>query len=489
MLLAAIGCQGEQDRQRSQTVDAASSAEAIQNRIAEVENKLTPPIVIEGTEQAFHSLAEQMEVYRAPGVSIAVINDGRIEWAKGYGTREAGTDSPVDANTLFQAASISKSVSAMGALHWVHEGALELDRNINDFLVSWQIPENEFARVRPVTLRYLLAHGAGVSGHSLGTYYKGEEVPTFLQILDGMPPSKADPVRVVAEPQTEFKYSGGGYLIVLQAMIDVIGQPFPDIMRESVLMPVGMERSGYFRTLEHGSAENVAAGHDGMGSVIEGYWQIMPNPAGGGLWTTPSELCLFAIEVQKALRGESTIISREIAEEMLTGQMGDYGLGLILQGEGEDLAFSHGGDNAGYGSFFFAYARRGQGVAVMTNSENGHYLYNEILRSVGVVYDWPGLKPSVIKPLQLTQEALNGYTGRYLWNKALVAEITIENGHLRMEGDDGRVFLFYADSDNHFYDLYSGWELSFVFDEENEVTGALLSIAAEAVIRGEKTSS
>jgi CubicO group peptidase (beta-lactamase class C family) len=445
--------------------------------------------MIEGAETIFHSLAEQMEVYRVPGVSIAVINDGRIEWAKGYGTREAGTDSPVDANTLFQAASISKSVSALGALHWVHEGALELDTNINDFLVSWQIPDNEFTRAQPVTLRYLLSHGAGVSGHSLGTYYRGEEIPTFLQILDGMPPSKADPVRVVAEPQTEFKYSGGGYLVVLQAIIDVVGRPFPDIMSESVLTPVGMERSGYFPSLEHDSAENVAAGHDGMGSVIEGYWQIMPNPAGGGLWTTPSDLCLFAIEVQEALRGESTIISRQIAEEMLTGQIGDYGLGLILQGEGEDLAFSHGGDNAGYGSFFFAYARRGQGVAVMTNTQNGHYLYNEILRSVGVVYDWPGLKPSVITPIQLSVETLNRYTGRYLWNNALGAEITIENDHLRMDGDDGRVFLFYADSDNHFYDLYSGWELSFVFDEENEVTGALLSIAADTVIRGEKTDN
>ena len=166
-------------------------------------------------------------------------------------------------------------------------------------------------------------------------------------------------MRVVSEPQAEFRYSGGGYLIVLQAMTDVIGQPFPDIMNEAVLRPVGMERSGYFETLEYDSAENVAVGHDGMVSVFEGYMQTLADPAGGGLWSTPSELCLFAIEVQKALKGESSIISKKLAEEMLTAQIGSYSLGLALQGEGKNLAFCHGGDNRGYHNFFFAYAGRG----------------------------------------------------------------------------------------------------------------------------------
>jgi len=485
MILALICCRGEQIREQSEATGA--SAQDIQNRIAEVENKLTTPVMIEGAEQVFYSLPDQMEYYNVPGVSIAIVNDGKIEWAKGYGTREVGTDSPVDANTLFQAASVSKSVSALGALHLVQEGALELDANINGFLASWQLPDNEFTSIRPVTLRHLLSHGAGVSGHSLGAYYVGEEVPTVLQILDGLPPSKVDPVRVVSEPQTEFKYSGGGYLVVLQAMIDVTGRPFPDIMSEAVLDPAMMERSGYFQSLEYDSAGNVAAGHDGMGSVIEGYWQIMPNPAGGGLWTTPSELCLFVMEVQKALRGESSIISRQTAEEMLTRQIGDYGLGLITQGDGESLAFSHGGDNAGYGSFFFAYARRGEGVAVMANGQRGYYLYNEILRSVGIVYNWPELKPSIIQPIRLPEETLNRYTGRFLWNNALGAEVTVDDDHLRMEGEDGRIFLFYADADNHFYDLYSGWELEFVFDEVGEVTGAVLVIMGETKIDGEKT--
>jgi hypothetical protein len=226
-----------------------------------------------------------------------------------------------------------------------------------------------------------------------------------------------------------------------------------------------------------------------MGSVIEGYWQTMPNLASGGLWTTPSELCLFAIEIQKALRGESSIISHDLAEEMLTIQIGSYGLGLALQGKDKNLAFSHGGDNRGYHNFLFAYARRGQGVAIMTNAQNGSYLYQEILRSVAIVYDWPDLKPSVISPIHISVETLKSYTGRYIFNNILPAEVTIENSHLKMVGDDGRIFLWYPDSDNHFIDTMTGWELVFILDEANEVTGALIAMGEGVRLRGEKTDT
>jgi CubicO group peptidase (beta-lactamase class C family) len=488
VLLVLTGCPGQQDQQQAQTNGGTAYEQEILHRIGEVESKLCSPFTIEGTKQIFHSLAEQMAFYKVHGVSIAVINNGKIEWAKAYGVREAGTNSLVDVNTLFQAASISKAVSALGVLHLVQEGALDLDTNINDFLASWKVPDNEFTVNQSVTVRYLLCHGAGLSGHMLGDYSGGEGVPTSLQLLDGIPPAKMDPVRVVCEPRTEFRYSGGGYLILLQAITDVIGRPFPDIMQETVLSPIGMERSGYFQPLDHDSADNVAAGHDGMGSVFDGYWLTMANLAGGGLWSTPSELCLFAIEIQKALRGESSIISQEITEEMLRAHIGSYGLGFALQGEGENLAFSHGGDSRGYHNFLFAFARRGQGVAVMTNAENGSSLYQEILRSVAIVYDWSVLQPSVINPAQLPTETLNRYTGRYIFNNALPTIVTIEDDHLKMVGDDGRTFLWYPDSEDHFIDSYSGWELEIIVNEQNEVTGAFIAIGG-IKLRGEKKES
>jgi CubicO group peptidase (beta-lactamase class C family) len=487
--LSLICCLSSQGQQRTQQDEIASIPQDISKRIELVENKLCPAIAIEGHDLVFHSLTDQMKLYNVPGVSIAVVNNGKIEWAKGYGTREAGVDLPVDANTLFQAASISKSVTALGVLHHVEQGTLNLDSNINDFLDSWEIPENGFTEKQPVTIRYLLCHGAGLNGHALGEYSKGEKIPTPLQTLDGLPPSKVGAVRVVIEPGTEFRYSGGGYLILLQTMVDVIGKPFPEIMKESVFGPVGMDRSGYFQERDYIRTDNIAVGHNGMGSVLEGHWTRITNLAGGGLWTTPSDLCRYAIELQKALEGKSSVISRVLAEEMMTTQIGSYGLGLILQGEGNCLSFSHGGNIPGYNNDFFAYAREGKGVAVMTNAKRGTALNSEILRAIGLVYDWSDLKPNVIKPASLPRETLSKYAGKFLFNNALTAEVTVEDDHLKMIGEDGRIFLWYPESDNHFYDLYSGWELEFTFDENNKVTGAFLAIAEEMGVKGEKIDS
>jgi CubicO group peptidase (beta-lactamase class C family) len=489
MYFALICCQRSQNQQQTQKDEIGSTPQDISKRIELVENKLCSPITIEGHDLIFHSLTERMKIYNVPGVSIAVINNGKIEWAKGYGTREAGVDLSVDTNTLFQAASISKPVTALGALHYVGRGMFILDSNINDYLVSWKIPANEFTKKRPVKFRYLLCHGAGLNGHALGNYSKGERIPTPLQTLDGLPPSKASAVRVVTEPGTEFRYSGGGYLILQQAMIDVICKPFPEIMKESVFGPAGMDKSGYFQERDYNNTENIAVGHNEMGSIIEGYWLRLSNLAGGGLWTTPSDLCRCAIEVQKALKGKSSIISRELAEEMLTVQIGSQGLGFLLQGEGDSLSFSHGGDVRGYHNFLFAYARQGNGVAVMTNAERGTALYPEILRAVALVYDWPDLKPVVMKPIPLSRETMNKYTGRYIFNNVLPTNVIVEKDHLKMTGDDGRIFLWYPDSDNHFYDFYTGWELKFFFDEENKVTGALLSMGGEMGLRGEKVDN
>jgi hypothetical protein len=272
-------------------------------------------------------------------------------------------------------------------------------------------------------------------------------------------------------------------------MIDVIGKPFPEIMKESVLGPAGMNRSGYFQERDYNNTDNIAVGHNGMGSVIEGYWLRLSNLAGGGLWTTPSDLCRYAIEVQEALKGESSIISRELAEEMLTGQIGSQGLGFLLQGEGDSLSFSHGGDVRGYHNFFFAYARQGEGVAIMTNAERGSAIYPEILRAVALVYDWPDLKPAVMKPVPLPRETMNNYTGRYIFNEVLPTNVIVEEDHLKMTGDDGRIFLWYPDSANHFYDLYTGWELEFLFDENNKVTGAFVAMGGHMGLKAEKVDN
>ena len=463
------------------------SALGVPDRIAAVENHLCLPVLLDGEQREYYSLPERMRLYRVPGVSIAVINNGEIEWSKGYGRRDAVATTPVDDRTLFQAGSISKPVSALGALHLVQEGLLDLDTDINTYLTSWKIPKNGFTAHKPVTLRYLLCHGAGMNGHMLGAFSPSEPIPNFLQMLNGLAPATNEPVEVVLEPQTEWRYSGGGYLIVLQAMLDVTGESFERIMDESVFAPLKMRRSGYYPPETLDSIGNIAVGHDETGAPYDDRWTFMPNLAEGGLWSTPSELCRLALEVQEAPRGISNIIGGKIAREMLTRQTGSYGLGFSLRGGGDRLVFEHGGDSRGYHNVLFVYAERGQGVVIMTNAQGGAYLYQEILRSVATVYDWPDLKPSVLTPVELPAGSLDRYAGRYVFNEIIPVTITVEHDHLRMEGDDGRVFECCPVAEDRFVDVKSGWRLDFIPDEDGSVSKALLS-AEGAELIGERTA-
>ena len=135
------------------------------------------------------TLVERMSHYNIPGVSIAVINNGEIEWARGYGVRENGGNVPVTTTTLFQAGSISKPVAAMAALFLVQQGKLALDEHVNTKLVSWKLPENEYTTGQKVSLRGLLSHTAGLTVHGFPGYTANEEIPTLLQILDGIEPA------------------------------------------------------------------------------------------------------------------------------------------------------------------------------------------------------------------------------------------------------------------------------------------------------------
>jgi CubicO group peptidase (beta-lactamase class C family) len=335
-------------------------------------------------------LAERMAHYNVPGVSIAVINDYQVEWTRGYGVLEAGKGEPVTPDTLFQVASPGKVVVAVAALHYVDKGALDLDSDVNQSLVSWQVPDNEFTAEEKVTLRRLLSHSAGVTVEWFRGYALGEEVPTLQQVLDGKWPANSAPIRVDIVPGTQHRYSGGGYTIVQQLLEDVVGKPFPQIMRNSVLEPWGMVASTFESPLPEELHEIAASGHRVDGSVIPGGWHTYPEMAAGGMWSTPSDMARFAIGVMKAYVGQSDgVLSHAMAIEMLTPQIGERGLGPVVLDEGEDLFyFLHPGANDGYESILVAYPQRGQGVVIMTNVDEGELLWREILNSVSVEYGW-----------------------------------------------------------------------------------------------------
>jgi CubicO group peptidase (beta-lactamase class C family) len=184
-------------------VAATSPADAaLDARIGRVENGLLPAAVIKGAPPAIMKLAERMEFYKVPGVSVAVINDGRIEWARAYGVKDATTKDLLTTETLFQAGSISKPTAALAALKLVQEGKLNLDEDVNVKLVSWKVPENEFTKTQKVTLRRLLTHSAGLTVHGFPGYAADAEVPTLIQVLNGEKPANTDPIRVDTVPGT-----------------------------------------------------------------------------------------------------------------------------------------------------------------------------------------------------------------------------------------------------------------------------------------------
>ena len=337
------------------------------------------------------NLVDRMAYYKVPGVSIAMINDYQIEWAKGYGVLEAGKDQPVTTDTIFQPGSTAKPIVAAAALHYVEAGDLELDSDVNSRLVSWKVPENDFTAQAPVTLRRLLSHSAGIPYVPLHGYAQGLVIPNRRQILDGEPPANSEPVRVVIVPGTQYSYSNGGYIVVEQLLADVVGVPFDVLMQETVLEPLHMDAITLKVPLPENLAPIAASGHRVDGSVIPGGWHTNPEMGtGGSAWATPSDMARFYMDLMLTYTGQSeNIISQEMAVEMLTPQIEDRGLGPWISDDGGDLFhFGHPGHTDGYKSFIAFYPKKGQGLVIMTNSDVGDELYDEILNSVTNEYGW-----------------------------------------------------------------------------------------------------
>src|SRR5580765_5903995 len=218
-------------------------------RIERVENGI-PPIPISGSESPMQpNLEKLMELYKCPGLSVAVVDNFKIAWAKAYGVTESGSSTPVTVHTLFQAGSISKPVAATGTLSLVEHGKLSLDENVNAKLKSWQVPDNEFTKDQKVTLRRILSHSAGLTVHGFPGYEVGSTIPTLVEIFNGEPPANTAPIRVDIVPGTKFRYSGGGVTIEQQLVMDVTGKPFPQFMHETVLAKIGMNESSYEQPL------------------------------------------------------------------------------------------------------------------------------------------------------------------------------------------------------------------------------------------------
>ncbi len=378
------------------------------SRIRRVETGLFGGVPVRG--DTGWTIQERMSHYRIPGVSIAVINNFSVEWTRSYG---GPNSEPITEGTLFQAGSISKPLTAVAALIEAEKGKLSIDTSINRYLKTWKLDQRGF-RHQP-TIGRILSHTAGISVHGFPGYPAGFPLPSIIQTLDGIAPANNDPIKIIIEPGSEFRYSGGGFTILQLALTDILGKSFPDFMRETVLGPAGMSSSTYEQPPGEQFRSRTASGHDLNGGIVEGRYNTYPEMAAAGLWTTPGDLARFLIEIQRAYTGRTnSLLTQESARRMLTPQPGaPTGLGFFLEQRGKDLYFSHNGSNDGYVADMIAHAEKGYGAVVMVNSDNWH-LNEEIIASIAREYKWESYLPPeyTIKADSVTEDK-KGYAGRF----------------------------------------------------------------------------
>lgn len=462
-------------------------------RIATVEQAL--PAITIGDSTVQRSLTEWMDVLAVPGVSIAVIDDYRVVWAKGYGALSADSSTPVTPSTLFQAASIAKPVTALALLHHAEAAAFDLDADIRPVLQSWSLPAGADSG-STITLRQLLSHTAGIRAGGFIGYERGEPIPSTLQILNGADPALNSPAVADRRPGEAVEYSGLGYTMIELAMVERLGLPFEQIADEAVFRPLNMRNSMFAQDLPPERANRAARGHFAAGNPLPGGWNVYPELAAAGLWTTPSDLAKLAIETAESWMGRSDkVISTATARRMLTPQLDRMGLGFVVR-PGDSLGFfSHSGGNQGYRAHMEMLAGVGKGVVVMTNSDVGHPLSALITLAVAQAYGWPDTAQRRFSPANAqlladqiagvgavrTRVAIDGallsrYAGRYElapgFDFVILADTTRSRLVVRL-GDQGRLHA-YPESNRDFFFVAVDAQLSFVADGAGNITALQL---------------
>jgi CubicO group peptidase (beta-lactamase class C family) len=440
----------------------------------QVEACLPPPVLVKGDPGACKSLTQRMAELHVPGVSIAIVHNGSVDWARGYGVQELG-GSAVTAETIFQAGSISKPIAALAALRLVQDGKLSLDSDVNAKLISWKIPPSSAVSGAVVTLRELITHTAGFTVHGFPGYAANEPIPTLVQVLNGQPPANTPPIRLESVPGTKWNYSGGGFTVMQQLVLDVAKEPSPKLLHDTVLVPIGMTHSTYQQPLPSDRRAMAAMPYTASGTAVPGGPHTYPEMAAAGLWTTPSDLAKYIIEVRQSLAGHANhVLSQVSTRQMLTPGMGNWGLGVEIGGSASNPYFTHGGVNEGYESLFAAYEHGGDGAVVMTNAQGGSRLASQIMSSIAVAYDWPDFRPAVRTQVKLDPETLDRYVGTYEITPQFSITFTRDGNQLMTQATNQSKLPIYPESDRKFFLKVVDAEVEFFTGDNGQVSYLIL---------------
>ncbi len=404
-------------------------------KIQEVENNVTGSLLINGEKPP--TILDRMAKYNVKGISIAVISNYQVVWAKGYGWADEGEKRRVTPETLFEPGSISKSLNAVGVLKLVQDKKIDLNEDINTYLRSWKFPYDTVSHGKKITVANLLSHTAGLTVHGFPGHPITGPTPTLLQVLDGIKPSYTPAVRSAFEPGLRFQYSGGGTSISQVILTDIVQQPYDQWMYENVLKPIGMTHSTYAQPPAENLRHLCATAYNRDGQPLKGKFHVYPEQAAAGLWMTPTDLCQYIIDMQLAYKGKpSKVLSPEMVKLHLTPYIDkNAAMGTFLEDKDGALYFQHSAGNDGFSGIFYGSLQDGYGVAVFQNSDN-YPILREVVNSVAKAYNWKNFytAPAQKSAIQVPEKLLKTYEGLYFFE-----------GEFAAVGKKDNAYHFYAD--------------------------------------------
>jgi CubicO group peptidase (beta-lactamase class C family) len=458
---------------------------AVNEQIARVEANLWQRMVIDGK---WYTLSERMKHYNVAGLTVAVIDSYQVVWAKAYGYADKKENRKVTTNTMFEPGSISKSLNAVGILQLAQQGKLDLYQDINQYLVSWKFPYDTVSHGRKITTAQLLSHSAGLTVHGFPGYQRDSAIASVTDILDGRAPSNTAAVRSYTEPGKEVRYSGGGTVITQQMLTDLTKQRYEEYMYEHVFRPLGMTNSSYNQPPAISQRKNLATGYKRNGNEVPGKYHIYPEKAAAGLWTTPTDLCKYMIEMQHAYQGRSSkVLNQEMVKLHVTPYKNDVAMGTFIQNRNGEKYFAHTAGNEGFTGVFIAGLTNGKGAAIFANSDDGNVMF-ELLNSIALLYNWEGFsKPEQITTVPVNDTFTTKYVGEYITD-GFFSEIKKEKDGLYF-WTDGISSKMYFTSATDFRNIELGGTKTFTFDNAGTLTGYSNTINGRLRATGQKIAT
>jgi CubicO group peptidase (beta-lactamase class C family) len=460
-------------------------SQAVKKQIARVETNLSGGMVIDGK---LYTLSERMKHYNVAGLSVAVIDNYQIVWAKGYGYADKKEERKVTANTLFEPGSISKSLNAVAILQLAQQGKLDLYQDINQYLVNWKFPYDTVSHGKKITTAQLLSHTAGLGVHGFPGYQRDSAIAAVTDILDGRAPSHTEAVRSVTEPGKESRYSGGGILITQQMLTDLTKQQYEQYIYEHVLRPLGMTNSSYNQPPAVSQRKNLATGYKSNGNEVPGKYFVYPEKAAAGLWTTPTDICKYILEIQQAYQGKSSkVLNQEMVKLHVTPYKNDVAMGTFIQNRNGEKYFDHTASNEGFSGLFIGGLTNGKGAAIFVNSDDATIAF-ELVNSIAIAYNWAGFKkPEQITTVPVNDSITSKYIGEYILD-GFLSEIKKGKDGLYL-WTDGINSKMYFTSSTDFRNLELGGTKTFSFDATGTVTGYSNTINGRLRATGQKITT